>query len=207
VVNGLILGVTIEPVPTKVVTVMAVSPNAHEFGLNSKGVGVLMVGMANGAQYARTAPLERPEPHRCAPRACAARRLAGTRYWLVRTPWPRAALTLSTIVAALGLTVISLPLSLAELCVGLTLAGAGSSVQHPRGSLLVTNAYAPATRAALRVYNFSGDLGKAALPASAALVLPVLAGVRRSASWRRWGLRSLCGSLRLLPTPAVERRQ
>jgi FSR family fosmidomycin resistance protein-like MFS transporter len=82
---------------------------------------------------------------------------------------------LSTVVAATGFMVIALPLGFAGLCVGLVLAGLGSSIQHPRGSLLVTEAYAPSSRGALGVYNFSGDLGKAILPAVAALLLPILA--------------------------------
>jgi MFS transporter, FSR family, fosmidomycin resistance protein len=94
---------------------------------------------------------------------------------LVRALSPRAALVLSTVAAATGFMVVALPLGFAGLCVGLVLAGVGSSIQHPRGSLLVTETYAPASRAALGVYNFSGDLGKAALPAAAALLLPILA--------------------------------
>lgn len=94
---------------------------------------------------------------------------------LVRALSPRAALVLSTVVAATGFMVIALPLGFAGLCVGLVLAGLGSSIQHPRGSLLVTETYAPSSRGALGVYNFSGDLGKAILPAVAALLLPILA--------------------------------
>jgi FSR family fosmidomycin resistance protein-like MFS transporter len=94
---------------------------------------------------------------------------------LVRSLSPRAALVLSTIVAAAGFMVMALPLGLGGLCVGLVLAGLGSSIQHPRGSLLVTDSYAPASRSALGVYNFSGDLGKATVPAAAALLLPILA--------------------------------
>ncbi len=94
---------------------------------------------------------------------------------LVRTLSSRAALVLSTVVAATGFVVMALPLGLAGLCVGLVLAGLGSSIQHPRGSLLVTDTYAPASRSALGIYNFAGDLGKATLPAVVALLLPVLA--------------------------------
>jgi len=94
---------------------------------------------------------------------------------LVRALSPRAALALSTLLAAAGFAVMALPLGLAGLCFGLVLAGVGSSIQHPRGSLLVTDTYAPATRGALGIYNFSGDLGKATLPAIIALLLPVLA--------------------------------
>jgi MFS transporter, FSR family, fosmidomycin resistance protein len=94
---------------------------------------------------------------------------------LVRALSPRAALVLSTVIAATGFMVMALPLGFAGLCGGLVLAGLGSSIQHPRGSLLVTDTYAPASRGALGIYNFSGDLGKAMLPAVAALLLPILA--------------------------------
>ena len=94
---------------------------------------------------------------------------------LMRALSPRAVLVLSTLVAAMGFVVMAVPLGFIGLCVGLVLAGVGSSMQHPRGSLLVTDSYAPAARGALGIYNFSGDLGKATLPAIAALLLPVLA--------------------------------
>jgi MFS transporter, FSR family, fosmidomycin resistance protein len=94
---------------------------------------------------------------------------------LVRVLSPRAALVLATVVAATGFLVMALPLGFAGLCAGLVLAGVGSSIQHPRGSLLVTDTYAPASRSALGIYNFSGDIGKATLPAVAALLLPILA--------------------------------
>jgi MFS family permease len=58
---------------------------------------------------------------------------------------------------------------------GLILAGVGSSVQHPRASLLVTNSYGTASRGPLGIYNFAGDLGKATFPAIVALLLPVIA--------------------------------
>jgi MFS family permease len=47
-------------------------------------------------------------------------------------------------------------------------------VQHPRASELVTRSYGSESRGALGIYNFAGDLGKAALPAIVALLLPVL---------------------------------
>lgn len=87
----------------------------------------------------------------------------------------RTALVLSTFVAALGFLVMALPLGFAGLCVGLVLAGLGSSVQHPRASLLVSNTYGKAARGPLGIYNFAGDLGKATLPAIVAVLLPVLA--------------------------------
>jgi len=87
----------------------------------------------------------------------------------------RKALVLSTFIAALGFLMMALPLGFAGLCVGLVLAGLGSSVQHPCASLLVTNTYGKAARGPLGIYNFAGDLGKATLPAIVALLLPVLA--------------------------------
>ena len=94
---------------------------------------------------------------------------------LLRRMPPRAALILSTLLAAAGLLVTALPFGFAGLCLGLVLAGIGSSIQHPRGSTLVTASYGTASRRPLGIYNFSGDLGKAALPALVALLLPVLA--------------------------------
>jgi MFS family permease len=94
---------------------------------------------------------------------------------LLRGVSPRAALILSTLIAALGLLVMALPLGFAGLCVGLIVAGIGSSIQHPRGSMLVTDTYGKASRRPLGIYNFSGDLGKAVLPALVAVLLPVLA--------------------------------
>ena len=88
---------------------------------------------------------------------------------------PRAALALSTVVAAAGFLVMALPLGFAGLCCGLVLAGIGSSVQHPRASLLVTNSYGAVSRGPLGIYNFAGDMGKAIFPAAVALLLPFVA--------------------------------
>lgn len=88
---------------------------------------------------------------------------------------PRAALILSTLTAAAGLLIMALPFGFAGLCVGLVVAGVGSSIQHPRGSLLVNDCYGNASRRPLGIYNFSGDIGKAVLPALVAVLLPVLA--------------------------------
>jgi FSR family fosmidomycin resistance protein-like MFS transporter len=88
---------------------------------------------------------------------------------------PRAALALATFVAAAGYLVMALPCGFPGLCAGLILAGIGSSVQHPRASLLVTDTYGKASRGPLGIYNFAGDLGKAIFPAVVALLLTVLA--------------------------------
>jgi MFS family permease len=94
---------------------------------------------------------------------------------ILRRVAPRTALLLATLIAAAGFVVMALPLGLVGLCLGLFVAGIGSSIQHPRGSMLVTDTYGKASRRPLGIYNFSGDLGKATLPALAALLLPLLA--------------------------------
>src|SRR3984885_2214978 len=87
----------------------------------------------------------------------------------------RAALAIATFVAAAGYLVVALPLGFKGLCAGLILAGVGSSLQHPRASLMVTNSYGAASRGPLGIYNFAGDLGKATFPALVALALPFMA--------------------------------
>jgi MFS transporter, FSR family, fosmidomycin resistance protein len=94
---------------------------------------------------------------------------------LIANLGPRAALALATSIAATGFLLMSLPLGFPGLCAGLVLAGVGSSVQHPRASLLVSNTYGKASRAPLGIYNFAGDLGKATFPAMVALLLSVIA--------------------------------
>lgn len=61
------------------------------------------------------------------------------------------------------------------LALALFAGGLGSSVQHPISSNLVARAFGgAASRLALGTYNFSGDIGKIALPAAAAAMLVVL---------------------------------
>lgn len=88
---------------------------------------------------------------------------------------PRFALAAATLIAAAGYLVMAFPFGFPGLCIGLVLAGIGSSVQHPRASLLVTSTYGKTARGPLGIYNFSGDLGKASFPALVALALPIFA--------------------------------
>ena len=107
--------------------------------------------------------------------------------WLAIKLSPRVALAMATFIAAAGYLVMALPFGFSGLCIGLILAGIGSSVQHPRASLLVTNTYEKDSRGPLGIYNFSGDLGKATFPAIVALLLATVA-------WRPVvGLMSLVG--------------
>lgn len=118
---------------------------------------------------------------------------------------PRAALILSTILAAAGLLIMALPLGLPGLCVGLVVAGIGSSIQHPCGSMLVTVSYGAASRHPLGIYNFSGDLGKAALPALVAVLLPTVGWQPVLGMMAAIGLVLSVALLRLLPAVPIVR--
>src|ERR1700722_3323427 len=87
----------------------------------------------------------------------------------------RTALALSTFLAAAGFVVVALPFGFTGLCAGLIGARVGSTLQHPRSSMLVPSSYGKASRGPLSIYNFAGDLGKATFPAAVALLLPVVA--------------------------------
>jgi FSR family fosmidomycin resistance protein-like MFS transporter len=76
-----------------------------------------------------------------------------------------------TALVALGYGAAGLTGSLYGVVIGLLLAGLGGSTQHPIASTMVSSAYGGArTRTALGTYNFTGDVGKVALPAVFALV-------------------------------------
>jgi MFS family permease len=76
-----------------------------------------------------------------------------------------------TALVALGYAIAGLTSSLLGVVIGLLLAGLGGSTQHPIASTLVASAHAGTrSRAALGTYNFTGDIGKVALPAAFALV-------------------------------------
>jgi MFS family permease len=106
----------------------------------------------------------------------------------------RAALALATLIAAIGYLVTALPGGILVLCGGLVIAGIGSSTQHPRAALLVTQAYGKRSRGPLSIYNFAGDLGKATLPAFVALLLTVMA-------WR--SVVALCALIGLVTATAL----
>jgi len=82
-------------------------------------------------------------------------------------------LAAGTAVTALGFIAAGLTGSFAALLGCLLLGGLGSGVQHPLSSSLVSKAYETGPRRmALGTYNFSGDLGKVAVPAAVAFVMP-----------------------------------
>jgi len=76
-----------------------------------------------------------------------------------------------TALAALGYALAGISGGIVGLSLALALAGAGSSTQHPLASAAVSRAYGRAARRPLGVYNFTGDLGKAAIPALMSLLL------------------------------------
>ena len=84
----------------------------------------------------------------------------------------RALLVVGTVVTALGFAALGTAGGFATLAVLLLIAGAGSGTQHPLNATVVATAYPDkGRRAALGIYNFTGDLGKVAVPMGAALVI------------------------------------
>ena len=78
----------------------------------------------------------------------------------------RRLLALGTLGTAVGWLLLAEADGYRALCIALVVAGIGSSVQHPLASSLVSRAYrGERVRAALGVYNFAGDAGKAIVPA------------------------------------------
>ncbi|HYD04940.1 MAG TPA: MFS transporter, partial [Reyranella sp.] len=84
-------------------------------------------------------------------------------------------LAAGTALVAIGYGLAGLTGSLYGVIAGLLLAGLGGSTQHPIASTLVAGAYSGLhSRTALGTYNFTGDVGKVALPALFALVAAAL---------------------------------
>ncbi|PAY09306.1 MFS transporter [Bradyrhizobium sp. UFLA03-84] len=82
-----------------------------------------------------------------------------------------------TALSALGYVFAGLSGGVIGLGLALALSGAGSSTQHPIASSAVSRAYGAGARGPLGIYNFSGDLGKAAIPALTSILLVIM-------SWR-----------------------
>lgn len=126
---------------------------------------------------------------------------------LLRGVTARTALILSTLITAAGFLILALPTGLAGLCIGVIVAGMGSSIQHPRGSLLVTESYGTASRGPLGIYNFSGDIGKATLPTMIALLLPLMAWRPVMGLMAILGLVVALGLFSLVPAGSVAPRK
>jgi FSR family fosmidomycin resistance protein-like MFS transporter len=86
----------------------------------------------------------------------------------------RTVLALGTVLAAIGYVAAGYSTGLAGLCVALVVTGCGLSTQHPIASAAVSRAYQDDARGPLGTYNFAGDVGKAAIPSGAALLLGLM---------------------------------
>jgi MFS family permease len=93
----------------------------------------------------------------------------------------RSILAAGMLLAAAGYALAGLSTGLVGLCAALTLSGIGSSTQHPIASAAVSRAYGNDARRPLSIYNFSGDLGKAAIPAAGSLLITFMTW--RQALW------------------------
>ena len=82
-----------------------------------------------------------------------------------------------TALSALGYVFAGFSGGVIGLGLALALSGAGSSTQHPIASSAVSRAYGAGARGPLGIYNFTGDLGKAAIPAATSILLVIT-------SWR-----------------------
>src|SRR5258708_5250113 len=97
--------------------------------------------------------------------------------WLAKRLGSVRVLACGTALVAVGYCIAGFTGSLYGRIAGLLLAGLGGSTQHPIGSSLVSAAFPGLrSRTALGTYNFTGDLGKMALPAVFAVV----------AAWLGW---------------------
>ena len=86
----------------------------------------------------------------------------------------RTTLALGTALAAIGYVVAGYSTGLVGLCVALVVVGCGFSTQHPIASAAVSRAYQGDARGPLGTYNFAGDIGKAAIPSGASLLLALM---------------------------------
>ncbi|MGA7811240.1 MFS transporter [Bradyrhizobium sp.] len=86
----------------------------------------------------------------------------------------RTTLVLGTLLAAIGYLLAGHSAGLAGLCAALVVTGCGLSTQHPIASAAVSRAYQDDARGPLGTYNFAGDIGKAAIPGGASLLLGLM---------------------------------
>jgi FSR family fosmidomycin resistance protein-like MFS transporter len=115
----------------------------------------------------------------------------------------RATLALGTLLAALGYALAGMSGSLLGLCMALAVSGAGSSTQHPIASGAVSRTYGRDARGPLSTYNFSGDLGKAALPAAISLLVTMMPW--HHALWIASGLGCVVAAAIALFLPSIPR--
>jgi len=112
----------------------------------------------------------------------------------------RRLLAAGTAVTACGFIAAGTVGGFVSLLAVLLIAGLGSGVQHPLSSSLVSKAYETGPRrTALGTYNFSGDLGKVAVPAAVAFAALVVGWRTASAVY---GVVGLAAAVAILPVLA-----
>jgi MFS family permease len=149
------------------------------------GLGYGALAMLRGVYAGTMASLQLP-----------AGRLAGR----IGSRWT---LALGTLLAAIGYAVAGGSGSLLGLVLALAISGTGSSTQHPLASGAVARVYGREARAPLSVYNFSGDLGKAALPAAVSLLVTLMPW--RHALWMVAALGCIAAGAIALLLPSIPR--
>jgi FSR family fosmidomycin resistance protein-like MFS transporter len=115
----------------------------------------------------------------------------------------RIVLAIGTTLAAAGYALAGSTGSLVGLCAALAVSGAGSSTQHPIASAAVSRAYGASSRGPLGTYNFTGDLGKAAIPALTSLLLTLMPW--RGTLWLLAALGAAVAATVLLLMPPIAR--
>ena len=151
------------------------------------GLGYGMLALLRGVYAGAMAGLQIPSGR-------LARRIGG-----------RTVLAVGTALAALGYVLAGFSGGLLGLCAALALSGAGSSTQHPIASAAVSRAYGSGARGPLGTYNFTGDLGKAAIPAATGLLLTLMPW--RPTLWLLAALGFLVGAAIALLLPSVGQMQ
>ncbi len=115
----------------------------------------------------------------------------------------RALLAIGTMVAGIAYLIAGASTAFMVLTVALILGGLGSSVQHPIASSLVAHAFeGKRSRRALASYNFSGDIGKMALPAATAWLIALMPWRSAMLVLGTIGLVAAAAVVYLLPHPA-----
>ncbi len=123
--------------------------------------------------------------------------------WLAERVDGRIVLAIGTALAAAGYALAGFTGSLVGLCAALAISGAGSSTQHPIASAAVSRAYGASSCGPLGTYNFTGDLGKAAIPALTSLLLTLMPW--RGALWLLSALGAAVAATVLLLMPPIAR--
>jgi MFS transporter, FSR family, fosmidomycin resistance protein len=150
------------------------------------GLGYAEVGMLRGSYMATMSALQIPA-------SLVAERVS-----------PIVVLAGGTLLAAGCFLLAGASTGLVGLLIALLLGGVGASVQHPIAANIVSSAFdGVRSRTALSVYNFTGDVGKMALPALTAVLLTLMNW--RPALWIVAGIGIVVAMLLLVLAPQSTR--